>query len=412
MVSGAISEDDTMVIVSQPIGSMKFPKKRVEKICGSLQEVYQYKLETLPENDFDERIKLARWCLEQRMEAEARGQLEAILARSPKHPQARAMIESLDQSQARMANRQRDPQVQQTGAEQVQLTSQADDRPASLDASVITGARRGMGLSDVPVIFDLPPAQAVKRLDQFTRYVHPVLQTYCARCHNERYDGAFQLVQFKTKADKTRESLRANLDATLRLVDKDNLTRSELLSSALRAHGRGPTKRPIFQGSNDRGYQILAAWVNSLQAPKGGDAVVPARFTPPLPDQGESFASQRGRINGEVDELTQPRRFVTGPVETKVLPPMRFEQGKGMVPETAVGPDAFPLPFAAGGKPKAAAPKGPPSAVRETDGESRRWSGRIARDGLEKPCPCRHKTARDSPGRCRGNDGAGSGHES
>ena len=40
--------------------------------------------------------------------------------------------------------------------------------------------RRELGVSDW-VIFDLPPALAVKRRDQFARVVHPVLQARCAR---------------------------------------------------------------------------------------------------------------------------------------------------------------------------------------------------------------------------------------
>ena len=56
------------------------------------------------------------------------------------------------------------------------------------------------------------------------------------------------------------------------LIDPVDLSKSELLSSTLRPHHGGPNKRPIFPGSNDRAYQILAAWVNSLRPPQSGDA--------------------------------------------------------------------------------------------------------------------------------------------
>jgi hypothetical protein len=350
LVSGVVTEEDAMIAVTQPIGAMRFPKKRIEKVFSSLREVYQYKLEQLPENDFDERIKLARWCLEYKMEPEARGQLEAILARNPKHQQARAMLVSLDQAESRKTERMRDPEVRQTGGEQTPAASEG--RPNSLDASVITGARRGMGVSDLPVIFDLPPAQAVKRSDEFARYVHPVLQTYCARCHNDQYDGSFQLVPFKTKLDRTREALGANLDATLKLVDRENPTRSDLLSSTLRPHGRGPNMRPIFQGSNDRAYKILANWVFKLQAAKAPDGVTPARLGAPDLGAGEAFASERGRSLPQVESnVAATQRFNTGPVETKVVPPVRFDPARGMVPDTKADPDEFPLPLAAGGTP-------------------------------------------------------------
>lgn len=45
--------------------------------------------------------------------------------------------------------------------------------------------------------------------------------------------------------------------------------------------------------------------------------------------------------------------FVTGPVTNKVLPPVRVVPGKGLIPEPAVDPNEFPLPFAVSGiKPK------------------------------------------------------------
>src|SRR5262249_58066311 len=112
------------------------------------------------------------------------------------------------------------------------------------------------------------------------RAAHHTLQAACARCHNEKYDGTFQLIEVKPRHAPTADVLRANLDATLRLVDPENPARSELLSSALLPHGNAPTKRPIFRGSNDIKFQILATWVNSLPpAPASGpsaDGVVPA----------------------------------------------------------------------------------------------------------------------------------------
>jgi len=356
-----------MYVVTQPIGVMRFPKKRVEKVLASMREVYSYKLEQLPERDFDERIKLARWCLEQKMEPEARQHLNAILQLSPHHEQAKAMLESLKQAQTRLANRLRDPEVQQTGAELVR-TSNAE-RPNTLDTAVIYGARRGMGIPDLPVIFDLPTSQAVKRTDEFARYVHPVLQSYCARCHNESYDGMFQLVQIKSKLDRTRDALRANLDASLKLIDRENPPRSELLASSLRPHGSGPNKRPIFQGSNDRAYQILAIWVNKLQARSVGESVVQVKSHPASPggDPGESFATQRGPIADEPEQLgSATRPFVTGPVTNKNLPPMRVVPGKGVIPDTSVDPSEFPLPFAVSGAKPNVGPKRPLTQAPET----------------------------------------------
>jgi hypothetical protein len=351
IVKGALSIEDGNYSVTQPVGVMRFPEKQVEKVFGSIREVYDHKLLQLPDDDFDEGIKLARWCLEQKLEPEARRQLDAILKRSPKHGQAKAMVAALDQAQARLANRLRDPEVQQTAANLVRGPD--DERPSALYSAVIHGARRGMGISDLPVIFDLPTSQAVKRTDEFAHYVHPVLQAYCARCHNEGYEGSFQLVQIKSKQDRTKDALRANLDATLKLIDREYPPRSELLASSLRPHGRGPNMRPIFQGSNDRAYQILAMWVNKLRAAGGAeDSARPkTQVKSPAIEPGESFAIQRVHAAEETEpagNTTGP--FVTGPITNKTLPPVRIVPGKGLVADTSADPNEFPLPFAVSGK--------------------------------------------------------------
>ena len=139
-----VREDETAVIVTQPVGAMRFPRRRIESVFGSIQEVYKYKLQQLPENDFDERMKLARWCLEQKMEMEARQQLQAIMELNPKHLQAKAMLVSLDQAQVRQEMRKPDPEVQQT-VRSPNRSQPPRNRPGSLDASVIQGARRAWG---------------------------------------------------------------------------------------------------------------------------------------------------------------------------------------------------------------------------------------------------------------------------
>ena len=103
--------------------------------------MYKYKLERLAENDFDERLKLARWCLGQDMEAEAREQLTAILELDPKISKPRrCWIRSTrrrcDWRCASFATRG----VQQTAAEQLSARRWKTG-PAPVDASVIYGAK-------------------------------------------------------------------------------------------------------------------------------------------------------------------------------------------------------------------------------------------------------------------------------
>ena len=90
------------------------------------------------------------------------------------------MLLSIEQAAARLARRERDPDV----ASRPKLETMSDRRPEALDSAILRNAQRGLGIKDLPVIFDLPLPLAIKRTEEFTRYVHPLLQAYCAKCHD------------------------------------------------------------------------------------------------------------------------------------------------------------------------------------------------------------------------------------
>ena len=312
----------------------------------------------LPEDDPAERLRLARWCLSLHLDKEARTLLEQVVEISPDHGPARAMLTKMNQSEATRVARNEtkvDDEIQKTSGEGV-----AEDRPGALDSAVWKGAGMRLGITGLPVIFDLPPAMAVRRAEQFKKYVHPVLQAYCVKCHNADYDGKFQLVPVKTTKQKTPDALRANLDATLRLIDPEYPAKSDLLSSTLRPHGIGAKARPIFSGSNDRAYQILAAWVASLRPSSGSEPSAPGVIRTQA-DSDEAFAADRNRSGGEVlEEIARGARSGNPRQPSTIKPPAalgaggksyRYVEGQGMVPEDSSQADSqeFPLPYMLGG---------------------------------------------------------------
>jgi hypothetical protein len=359
LIPGVISHDDTTYTVTQKIGALHYPRKKVERSFDTIRQAYEYRLARLPEDDPAERIALARWCLNLHMTVEAREQLEKVVEISPKHSQAQAMLIKLAQSEASRATRgdsKIDPAVQLSSGEEV-----VEDRAGALDSSVYRGAARELGITGAPVIFDLPPTLAQRRAEQFKHYVHPVLQAYCAKCHNNAtYEGQFQLIPAATAKQRTPDVLRANLDATLGLIDPESLAKSELLSSTLRPHGVGGRKRPIFPGSNNRAYQILSTWVSSLDAGHAVDAPR-RRMLPEGAEPAEDFATER-RAAGplpieDVARGAKPaarrRSAADGiPGDEDAHQSYRFLEGQGMVPEESgpADPKEFPLPYVLGGQ--------------------------------------------------------------
>jgi hypothetical protein len=192
---------------------------------------------------------------------------------------------------------------------------------------------------------------AIKRTQEFTRFVHPVLQARCANCHDGQYEGQFQLVPIKNRADRTTNAIRANLDATLRLVDPKNLSHSELLSSTLRPHGHGAKPRPIFPGSNDKAYKILAEWVNHLAAPKESDTLASGEASRVQDKSDEVFAVDRNRTS-----TARSNKVAGAGADATMRAPSGY--GGGAVSQVPDEPQEFPIPFAISGvKPNPALPK-------------------------------------------------------
>ncbi|MBX6315395.1 MAG: hypothetical protein IRY99_21165, partial [Isosphaeraceae bacterium] len=264
VLQGPILKEDAGYVIKHKFGEIRFKRREVEGCFATLQEAYQYKLKHTPERDPDERLKLARWCLDQKLYDEAREQLQVLLTLNPNDAQASAMLYNLDAMAERAATR--DQQVARTAA--TIAAEEEPGRPHELDISRIRKPSRRAQALGLPAIFDLPPALAFRRYQEFTRDVHPMLQRRCAKCHNEQGQaGAFQLIPARGVRDYGNELLlRANLDATLRLVNPEDPAHSDLLTHTLLPHP--PSRQLLFTGQNDPAYRLLSQWVNSLKAPK------------------------------------------------------------------------------------------------------------------------------------------------
>ncbi len=264
-------------------GLIPVPKRDVAHRYGSLDELYRDKAARLPANDPDERMKLARWCLEQHMEGPAKEQLRSLLAINPSDLRAQRMVASIDANALRAA--ERDTEVRVAGAEVVETAPRAS---MPLPRSRTSAGRR----VERPVIFDLPPDVANRRFAEFAWDVHPILQVSCAGCHNDAYQGEYRLITGKSRRDWTADVVRANLDATLRYVRADDPTHSDLVAYAANAHG--PGLRAVFHGANDRRQQRLIAWLRLLKTAEGGvpESPPPTAMTsaPQVPD---GFGSDR-----------------------------------------------------------------------------------------------------------------------
>lgn len=293
ILSGDVAESkDGGFSVRQKLGTIRVDTDDVEGIFPTMRAVYEHKREHLPPRDIQERMRLYRWCMSQKLLDQAREQLQAVLALSPEHEEAKASLGLLEIRIARDNSRQ-DDQIVRTSATRVEK-----DMPREMDPAFLNRALREMATRTSPVIFDLPEALAVKRGQEFNQHIHPILQMYCGSCHNERTPHGFPLVSASGRAARDAALLRANLDTTLKLIDPENLMQSPLLVNSLLPHK--PNNRPIFPGPNHPAYRILANWVSQLQ-PRLGSAARADRFDPrtpyadaPVEQTGGGFAHPAG----------------------------------------------------------------------------------------------------------------------
>ncbi len=336
---GEVLEDGTGYHLKHKIGVMHFTRRNVAGTFRSMDEVYQYKLARLPKNDPDERMKLALWCLEQKMDAPAKEQLQAVLALSPDNRRAKAMLFHLDSKGGPLT----DAAIARTSAEM----ETGPETPRPLNRNLLEELREAnhQRPSGPPIIFNLTTSMAVRRYQEFARYVHAELQNRCAKCHDENFAGEFRLVRARTRRDLANELLiRTNLDATLRLVEPTNLAHSPLLTAAAMTHP--PDGRPILGGPNHPAYRILADWVNGLQdantaAPSTGN-VAPARFVPQSADPNPSTSAD-GFAVGRLQPPAPPSSPIM-PVTRSPLPQAGAPQMAA--PNTVVGRDGQTVPIA------------------------------------------------------------------
>lgn len=364
--------------VQQKLGVIRVTPDEIEGVFSNLTSVYEYKRENLPLRDIQERMRLYRWCMSYGLLKQSKEQLQAVLALSPDHEEAKTLLEQLEVRIARQDVRT-DRQVVRTSAVSTSSSGSRDD----IDPAFLNRAMREMSLRNSPIIFDLPEPLALKRAQEFNQYIHPIVQRYCASCHNERTPNGFPLVSASGRAARDPAILRANLDATISLVNQENLMQSPLLTNSLLPHQ--PKNQPIFTGPNNTAYRLLANWVSNLQY-RGYGSTAPSRSAANMSDRqtggsagfagGDSlpqtasneggFASE-GRVPAEnargQDNLpiplnprvmqkarmveVPPEEYAPDPAAPGQIVPNSYNGGSPQVPKGT----KFPVPITAGGSP-------------------------------------------------------------
>lgn len=172
--------------------------------------------------DPDERLRLARWCHQNALPAQALNQVKEALAIRPQDAKAKQLQKVLERALENATNR--DPTT--------------------------TVAR--------PVIPTAPNVDVSSDcLTLFAQKVQPILLNTCGQCHHSGKGGDFQLS--KTFEGGQRLATQRNLAVVLSQINTQKPELSPLLIKALSDHGHAG-QAPI-KGRQAVPYQTLQAWV-------------------------------------------------------------------------------------------------------------------------------------------------------
>ena len=243
VLAGPITRSDNRFNVSVEGGLISVSVADTELLCRNLEEAYAHKALVVGIADIHGHLELARWCQRQGLLEHATRELSKASALAPSHP----MIAVIERRIQMSAAPPKSVEVAATPVEQPispeELDRTARDMPAGTMAA-------------------------------FVRSIQPLLVNRCAaaRCHGPASENAFHLLRPPSSSRPSRRITQRNLQATLKLIDREDPTRSPLLTAALRPHG--PLDVSVSAGRQADQYERVADWV--YRVARGSGTAVPA----------------------------------------------------------------------------------------------------------------------------------------
>jgi hypothetical protein len=208
-------------------GETIIPVARAVAAFPDLDAAYRFLRDKADPRDVDGRLKLARWCDENGLPAQAAAEAKTAAELAP----GRAIVQATYQ---RLQHKADAPAPTPTA-------------PALLPTAVISAAETAE-----PVDCG---AEALKR---FAMKVQPILMNTCAGCHAGPYAGKFRLERVYANG-MTGPATQRNLATTVALIDRAHSANSPLLQLATTAHG-GATIPPLRDRSVPA-FKQLDEWV-------------------------------------------------------------------------------------------------------------------------------------------------------
>jgi hypothetical protein len=221
--------------VQTPGRQLTFARQNVLLIAQSMPDAYRQRREALRPTDWQGHQELAAWCIKHEMLDEAARELDTAEETSPGHATTIRLRGALDILRQRRA-------------------AAAASRPAPGPPAT----RRDDALDRL--VESLPDGV----VGTFTKSIQPLLVNGCAAtaCHGPSSTADYRLVRIDPRQAASRYATLRNLEATLKLINREASQASPLLTVPRAPHATA--KSAIYGSRNAAQYDQLEAWVKRV----------------------------------------------------------------------------------------------------------------------------------------------------
>ncbi len=225
VIEGDIERVGDQLRIRRSIGETWLPVAKVQCLCATLEEAYEFQRRQANLQDADERLRLAKWCHLHGLKTQALAEITAAVELRPGHSESRRLLQGMHRAEANPA----------VAATKVPTEGEVEAGP--------------------------PPAVEYNAdaLGMFVTRVQPILMNTCAHCHAGNKGGSFKLSHSYEGELLSRRATQQNLAAVLSMVNREQPQASLLLARAVSVHGAA--EQPPLKNRQVPAYRTLEEWV-------------------------------------------------------------------------------------------------------------------------------------------------------
>ncbi len=232
VIEGRISQADGFYVVDLPNGQIRVKQSDVEMVCDNLEDGYRRKRAQIQVGNVHHHLKLAQWCIRQKLFGHAAVELTDAKIADPEHPMIGLLERRLKMAMA------------PPPAPETENHFTAGPSNTELDRMI-----RGL------------PYRAV---EAFTQSVQPVLMNHCigAGCHGPTSAVPMRLFRVSRDKSPSRRTTQRNLYSVLQFIDRKNPESSRFIRACGNPHGT--VKQAVFTEHQAEQFQRLLIWAYML----------------------------------------------------------------------------------------------------------------------------------------------------